>query len=111
MIYKGKEYKTMDSIFHLAWQLAKEDKSEAQLWFKNYIDWIYQDNPKVNSIKEAERIAKSNLGYYAGYFNAEVCNIIYKTYDCCHPIFGNEPFNVSPKEAFELGEKHVANLS
>ena len=102
--------KTFGEVFNKALELAKENKNEAQEFFKQYIQFILEDNDKVNTIEEAERIAKSNFGYFAGYYTQEVCDIIYETYQCSHPIFGDKPFSVSPEEAYqkglELGRKH-----
>ena len=102
--------KTFGEVFNKALKLAKENKNEAQEFFKQYIQFILEDNDKVNTIEEAERIAKSNFGYFAGYYTQEVCDIIYETYQCSHPIFGDKPFSVSPEEAYqkglELGRKY-----
>ena len=95
--------KTFGEVFNKALKLAKENKNEAQEFFKQYIQFILEDNDKVNTIEEAERIAKSNFGYFAGYYTQEVCDIIYETYQCSHPIFGDKPFDVSPEEAFQKG--------
>lgn len=103
MKYKGKEITTIGEIFDVALQLAKENKEEAHDFFKEYIKYIYDENDEVHSLEEAERIAKSNFGYWAGYYSKETCNIIYETYQCSHPIFGSNPFGVSPEEAFKKG--------
>ena len=95
--------KTFGEVFNKALELAKENKNEAQEFFKQYIQFILEDNDEVNTIEEAERIAKSNFGYFAGYYNQEVCDIIYETYQCSHPIFGDKPFDVSPEEAYQKG--------
>lgn len=95
--------KTFGEVFDNALKLAKENKNEAQEFFKQYIQFILEDNDNVNTIEEAERIAKSNFGYFAGYYSQEVCDIIYETYQCSHPIFGDKPFSVSPEEAYQKG--------
>ena len=95
--------KTFGEIFNKAFELAKENKNEAQEFFKQYIQFILEDNNKVNTIEEAERIAKSNFGYFAGYYTQVVCDIIYETYQCSHPIFGDKPFDISPEEAYRKG--------
>ena len=95
--------KTFGEIFNKALELAKENKNEAQVYFTEYVQHILNVNDKVNTIEEAEQIAKHNLGYFAGYYNQEVCDIIYETYQCSHPIFGDKPFSVSPEEAFQKG--------
>ena len=92
----------MGEVFDLALKIAKENKKEANSFFKSYVNWIKENN--VNkSYEECEGIAKSNLGYFAGYYDAETCDIIYKTYQCSHPIFGDKPFDISPEEAFMKG--------
>lgn len=103
MEYKGKNLKTFGELFDYALNLAKNDKQEAQNFFKAYVKYILEDNDKVNTIEEAERIAKSNFGYFAGYYNQEVCDIIYETYQCSHPIFGDKPFSVSAEDAYKKG--------
>ena len=103
MFYKGKEYKTFGDLFNLALKLAKENKSEALEWFKEYVQYIMTTNNSTSD--EAVSIAKSNLGYFAGYYNAETCDLIYKTYQCSHPIFGDKPFEVDPVEAFRKGRE------
>lgn len=103
MKYNGKELNTMGEVFDKALQLAKENKDEALEFFKEYIEHILKNNDEVNTYDEAEKIAKYNFGYFAGYYDKEVCDIIYKTYQCSHPIFGDNPFNVDPKEAFKIG--------
>ena len=103
MNYNGKNLNTMGEVFDKALQLAKENKEEAKNFFKLYIEYILENNDKVNSLEEAEKIAKANFGYFAGYYNPEVCDIIYKTYQCSHPIFGDKPFSVSAEEAYKKG--------
>lgn len=101
MIYNFDELDTFDKVFNKGLQLAKEDEIEAQEFFKQYIDLIIKE--QHCDIEKATRIAKSNFGYFAGYYNQEVCDIIYKTYQCFHPIFGNKPFEVDPEEAYKKG--------
>ena len=103
MNYKGNDLKTFGELFNYALNLAKNDKQEAKNFFKEYIEYIYRDNDEVNSLERATEIAKSNFGYFAGYYDQEVCDIIYETYQCSHPIFGDKPFDVSPEEAFQKG--------
>ena len=101
MEYRGKTYKTMGEVFNEALHLAKTDSYEAKEFFKEYINCISNDNHY--SWDKATEIAKSNFGYFAGYYDAETCDIIYKTYQCSHPIFGDKPFSVSPEEAYKKG--------
>lgn len=101
MNYRGKTYKTMGEVFNEALRLAKTDSYEAKEFFKEYINCIANDNHY--SWDKATEIAKSNFGYFAGYYDEETCDIIYKTYQCSHPIFGNKPFSISAEEAYKKG--------
>ena len=102
-VYKEYNLKTFEDLFNYALQLAKEDKDEAKHLFSEYVNYIYSNNDKVDSLDEAEKIAKSNFGYFAGYYDQEVCDVIYKTYNCSHPIFGDKPFEISAEEAYKKG--------
>lgn len=101
MEYRGKKLSTMGEVFDEALHIAKTNKDEAQDFFYQYVNHISFTN-KYSWDKSIE-IAKSNLGYFAGYYSQEVCDIIYKTYNCCHPIFGDKPFSVDPAEAYRKG--------
>jgi len=52
---------------------------------------------------EAERIERSNLGYYAGYYDSETMARVNRLFKTTHPIFGDT--NPTPAEAFEAGKK------
>jgi len=101
MIFNGKELKTMGEIFNEGLRLAETNTADAERFFKAYVDCIMNEN-KI-SLEEAIKIAKSNFGYFAGYYPKNVVDLIYKTYECCHPIFGKNPYDVSPEEAFNMG--------
>ena len=101
MIWQNKELKTVGEIFDTALNLAKTDKHKAGVFFNAYVDYVRDANG--GSREEAEKIVKSNFGYYSGYFNKEVSDIIYSTYCCEHPIFGKHPFDVSPEDAYYAG--------
>lgn len=57
------------------------------------------------SREEAEKIEKSNLGYYAGYYDNETRLRVEKLFNCIHPIFGSAIKPPTPEEAFEMGQK------
>lgn len=108
MIYNNKTLNTFGEVFNEGLRLARGNKEEAQEFFKEYINYISHENGC--SLEESERIAKSNFGYFAGYYGQEVCNIIYSTFQCSHPIFGDKPYEVPTEEAYkkglELGRKY-----
>lgn len=101
MIWENKELKTLGEIFDTALDLAKNDKHKAGVFFNTYVDWVRDVNE--SSREEAEKIVKGNLGYFAGYYDKEACDIVYSTYCCEHPIFGKKPFDVSPEDAYRAG--------
>lgn len=58
------------------------------------------------SREEAESIERSNLGYYAGYYDAETRERVERLFRCTHPVFGSiaEKGEPTPEEAFEMGK-------
>lgn len=55
--------------------------------------------------EEAESIERSNLGYYAGYYNNETRRRVERLYRCAHPVFGaiGNGSGPTPDEAFAAG--------
>lgn len=88
MYYKGKTLETIGQIFDEALRLAKEgDLNECKRFFRGYIEHIADD--RGCTLDEADKIARSNIGYFAGYCDNKTVKLIYDTYDLSHPIFGN----------------------
>ena len=56
--------------------------------------------------EEAEEIERSNLGYYAGYYNSDTRARVERLFKCSHPVFGSASEG-SPtcEEAFEMGKQ------
>lgn len=56
---------------------------------------------------EAEEIERTNLGYYAGYYDPETRARVERLFNCAHPFFGAiaEMGSPSTKEAIEIGYK------
>jgi len=56
--------------------------------------------------KKKLSIAKSNLGYYAGYYSNEVRERVEKLFCCAHSVFGSIKENgiSTPQEAFDMGK-------
>lgn len=42
------------------------------------------------SLEQAEINVRGNLGYYAGYYNAETFDRVMKLFGAAHPIFGTQ---------------------
>lgn len=62
---------------------------------------------------EAEQIERSNLGYYAGYYDYETRARVERLFRCAHPVFGAIADNgpPTPEEAFEAGRKRGAAVT
>lgn len=54
-----------------------------------------------NTREEAERIERSNIGYWAGYYDNETRRRVERLFRCSHPVFG--PCEPLPEEAYLLG--------
>lgn len=102
MIYENKELNTIGEIFDKALSLAKKDKQKALDFLDAYATYVQEANNI--SKEEALEIAKSNFGYFAGYFDDSVRKIIYDTYQAAHPIFGNA--SVTSEQAYEMGKNY-----
>lgn len=46
--------------------------------------------------EQAEQIERSNLGYYAGYYDFETRLRVERLFKCVHPIFGSAAINGQP---------------
>lgn len=58
------------------------------------------------SRKRAEEIERSNLGYYAGYYDNETRARVESLFACAHPIFGPISRGApTPEQAIEAGRK------
>lgn len=53
--------------------------------------------------EEAEAVERSNLGYYAGYYDSETSERVQRLFNCSHPIFGKVDEFPTAEEAFEMG--------
>jgi hypothetical protein len=81
------------------------DQTEADQYFEALVVRLMTFFEKTR--KEAESITKTNLGYYAGYYNAETRERVERLFHCEHPYFGKiaEKGPPSADEAFNIGRK------
>lgn len=63
-----------------------EDQVEADEYFEKC---VLHSMLFVENREEAEKIERSNLGYYAGYYGEEVRRRVEKLFCCVHPVFGS----------------------
>ncbi len=58
--------------------------------------------------KQAEGITRSNLGYYAGYYDHETRLQVERLFNCAHPIFGKAiTYKPTLEEAFNSGVEYM----
>ena len=104
MVFENKKYETMEEIFDLANSLAKEGiKSKCDQFLNAYVTSILDLNESVTNYEDALNIAKSNLGYFAGYYDRKTYDRINKAYGAIHPVFKTNPFDIAPEEAYRIG--------
>ena len=104
MVFENKKYDTMGEIFYLANSLAKEGiKSKCDQFLNAYVTSILDLNESVTNYEDALNIAKSNLGYFAGYYDRETYDRVNKAYGAVHPVFKTNPFDIAPEEAYRIG--------
>lgn len=83
-------------------EMAKvSTQEEADRCLKEYIDELMAETGKKR--RAAKKLAKVNIGYYAGYCDEETARRIWHLYRTQHPIFNHRL--PSPSEAFHLGKK------
>jgi len=83
-----------------------KDRGQAKAYFDKIVSLILLLKEEDGMTREkAEELVKSNLGYYAGYYDAETRERVEDLFDCEHPIFGKIEKNgaPSPGQAFEAG--------
>lgn len=103
---EGKEVLTYGECLRPACEKIKTREDAAQ-YFKAYVAFIQKAIDKEGAAgkdKDAAAIAKSNLGYFAGYYDGETMERVNRLFDTAHPIFGRA-FDVTPKQALEAGIK------
>jgi hypothetical protein len=82
-----------------------ETQQEADDYFVLLVEHCLRCNPPDFRREEAEKIERSNLGYWAGYFSNETRERVERLFKCEHPVFGAIATNGPPtaEQAFKLG--------
>jgi len=78
-------------------------KIKTQKEADEYLDALveYHMNMFGSTRGKAEKDTKSNLGYWAGYYDSKTMARVNKLFKTSHPIFGNtEP---TPEKAYKMG--------
>lgn len=81
-----------------------EDQVEADAYLEACVEHTMRFG---KSRADAEKIERSNLGYFAGYYKAETRARVERLFRCAHPIFGAIATQGVPgsEEAFEAGRR------
>lgn len=74
-------------------------REEAQAYFEALVVRCMRINHVPR--EHAERIERSNVGYWTGYYDSETRARCHELYGFGHPIFGTE--TPTPEEAFAAG--------
>lgn len=86
-----------------------ETEDEASRYFARYCRWIMRvnaENDKFLGLKEAQDIAKTNIGYYSGYFGEETQRRVERVFKCVHPFFGSvDGPPKTPEDILKLGQE------
>ena len=61
------------------------DQAEADRYFQ---ECVAHTMAFGKTQEEAEKIERTNLGYYAGYYSAETRARVERLFRCAHPVFG-----------------------
>ncbi len=93
---ENKELLTFGECLDPAMEITDQDEANKYLE-----DFILYTMKYVG--KEAERICKINLGFWAGYFDKETRDRVQLLFKCEHPIFGVADFTAL--EILEMGIK------
>lgn len=81
------------------------DQKEADEYFEALVEYQMRYTPEKD---KAEAMTRSNLGYFAGYYDTEIMQRVQRLFGAKHPIFGTSI--PTPEEAFrkgmELAQEH-----
>lgn len=102
---KNKAELTYDEIGYLAMKI--KDKDVAKKYLNEYSNWIMDKSENQISHEESMEIAKSNLGYWSGYYSHDERLNFQNIFELEHPIFGSK--TPTAEEAFEMGVNFAKN--
>jgi hypothetical protein len=92
------EHATIGEMYHPAMKIT--DQAEADRYFEACVKHCMRFG---KSREEAESIQRSNLGYFAGYYDDETMARVNRLFRTTHPIFGGT--TPTAEEAFQAGVK------
>lgn len=78
-----------------------ETQEEAANYFERYVSYLMRHYSQDR--ERAEHVAKSNIGYWAGYYDSETAARVYDLFGFGHPLFGRS--RPSFEEALAMGKR------
>lgn len=71
----------------------------------DYFEALVEHHMRISGHTREQAIAieRQNLGYYAGYYDAETAARVYRLFQAAHPIFGRA--RPTPEEAMTAGRR------
>lgn len=95
--------KTLGDKYGPAMEITDQESADA--YFEKCVDDCISKGNKSRAT--AESIERSNLGYYAGYYDNETRERVERLFKCSHPVFGSIAKHGPPtaEEAFEAGKR------
>jgi len=98
---------TMEDEYGIAMEITEQEDAD------RYFEMCVRNNMNTGGHDrvEAERIVRSNIGYWTGYCDSETRRRVERLFRCQHPIFGSIEINGEPtvEEAFFKGME-LANM-
>jgi hypothetical protein len=85
--------------------MTLETQQQADDYFVLLVEHCLRCSLTPMTRETAEKIERSNLGYWAGYFSNETRERVERLFRCEHPIFGSIAKNGAPTavQAFAMG--------
>lgn len=92
--------------FSYEYAMTIRTQKKADSWFKRLVDSL-QKKLRTNTREEIERIQRSNLAYFAGYYDGATRERVERLFKCEHPVFGKIRDKGQPSldQAFQLGRE------
>ncbi len=84
---------TWGQLFDPAMKVTTQEEADEYLELLVQYYMLHEYNRE-----EAESVARSNLGYWTGYYDAETAQRVFTLFKCTHSVFGT--YRPTPQEAF-----------
>lgn len=79
---------------------TRRDLDEAAEYVRQYTIHLMRDHSADE--ERATHVIRTNLGYYAGYYDRETQDAVYEVFGAPHPFFGTQ--TPTAEQAFNIGQ-------